>query len=143
MAPFPMINETIIGVLLGIPPGILGGIYAGLIVARYQRFADLRSELLRIIRSIDFMDDNGRVQITESKDISDILHIAGDFAFLRHKYAFETASALNSAISSTHYQAMSGGLSFDQYSEHYKRWQQQARSISPNLLVLLRLWSGL
>lgn len=138
-----MTDETLLSVLLGIPPGIIGGIYAGLIVARYQRFADLRSELLRIIRGIDFMDENGRVRITENKDTADILHIAGDFAFLRHKHAFEIASGLNAEISSTNHQAKGGGLTYEQYSEQYRKWQHRARSISPNPLVLLRLWSGL
>lgn len=138
-----MTDETLLGVLLGIPPGIIGGIYAGLIVARYQRFADLRSELLRIIRAIDFMDENGRVQITEHKDTADILHIAGDFAFLRHKCAFEITSELNAAISTTNYRAKGGGLTYQQYSAQYEKWQHRARSISPNPLVLLRLWSGL
>ena len=138
-----MTNDTLVGVLLSIPPGIIGGIYAGLIVARYQRFADLRSELLRIIRAIYFMDENGRVKIKENKDIADILHIAGDFAFLRHKCAFEATSVLNKEISSTNYQAMGGGLTYDQYSAQYKKWEQQSRSISPSPLVLLQPWSGL
>lgn len=138
-----MTDETLLGVLLGIPPGIFGGIYAGLIVARYQRFADLRSELLRIIRAIDYMDENGRVQIKENKNIADILHIAGDFAFLCHKGAFKITSTLYSEIANTNHHAKSGRLGYDQYSVQHKKWQQQARSISPNPLVLLRFLSGL
>lgn len=137
-------DETLLGVLLGIPPGIIGGIYAGLIVARYQRFADLRSEILRIIRAIDFiMDQDDQVQIKTNKDIADLLYIAGDFAFLRHKNAYMITATLSNEISDSNYQAKSGMLGYDKYSEKHKKWQQQARSISPNPFVLLWLWSGL
>lgn len=138
-----MTDETLLGVLLSIPLGIVGGIYAGIIVARYQRFADLRSEVLRVIRAIDFMDQDGQAQIKVNKDTTELLYIAGDFAFISHENAYKITATLNKEIADTNYQAVLGMVGYGEYSDQHKKWQQQTRSISPNPFVLLSLWSGL
>jgi hypothetical protein len=68
--------DSILSLLLGIPIGLVSGLYTGLIVTRYARFAELRNEVLRIIRSIDFMREESRINITNDQDVPKFVLIA-------------------------------------------------------------------
>lgn len=84
-----MSPETVISLLLGIPIGLVSGLYTGLIVTRYARFAELRNETLRIIRTIDFMQDGSKVDVSNDQGVPKLVLISSDLIFLGHRMAGE------------------------------------------------------
>jgi hypothetical protein len=105
-----MSNDSIISLFLGIPIGIISGLYTGIIVTRYARFAELRNEALRIIRSIDFMQESSFIQINNDHDVSRLILISSDMVFLRHSKAGELVNQLSKEIQSTNIAARSGQI---------------------------------
>lgn len=80
-----MSSDSVISLLLGIPLSIITGLYSGVILSRYVRFAELRNEVLRIVRAIDFIQEPGRVLISNDQDVAKLVLIAGDLYFLKHR----------------------------------------------------------
>lgn len=138
-------NETITNLIFSIPPGIISGLYAGIVVARYQRFADLRLQAKKIILEIEYLSDsNGnRITFTKRKDIPEFSIIGSDLLFLRHKKAADTILQLSKDVKSAIIKAEVGQIDLYSFSNDYQSWQVSIRSISPSPLQLLRLWGGL
>lgn len=135
--------ETLISLLLGIPIGVISGLYSGLIVARYQRFADLRSQVLRVIREIDFIKEESRIAFPKRKDVPELFLVASDFLFLKHRRAGESTLKLASEINEALYLASNGNIDYEVFQARYSAWQDAGRSLGPSPIRLLRLWSGL
>lgn len=135
--------DSLIGLLLSIPLGLVSGLYTGLIVTRYARFAELRGEALRIIRAIDFMQEDSGVHITHHEDVPKLLLVSSDLLFLHHRKAGEFVAQLFQQISSTNYDAQSGKLCAGEYNNRYAAWQEAARALPPNKLVMWALWGSL
>jgi hypothetical protein len=131
-----MSAESIISLFLGIPIGLISGLYTGLIVTRYTRFADLRNEALRIIHSINFMEVENVVHITNDEDVSKLLLISSDLLSLHHRKAGERVSQLLKDITSITCNAKAGRVNVADYGSHYKAWQEIARELPPSQLVL-------
>ena len=138
-----MSSDSIISLLLGIPIGILAGLYSGVILSRYTRFVDLRNEALRIIRTIDYMQESDKVKITNDQDVSKLTLIASDLLFLKHRKAGEIVSALRSDIDEMTMHAKVGRLDATAFSQNYVIWQLTANTLPANKLVLWSLWAKL
>lgn len=138
-----MLSESTISLLLGIPIGIITGLYSGVIVSRYVRFAELRNQVLRIIRAIDFIQEPHGVAIRNNQDVSTLTFIASDLMFLEHRRAGEIVSTLRAEIDEISLHAKVGRLNVSAYGQDFARWQQTARSLPPNRLVLWSLWGRL
>lgn len=138
-----MSYETIISFFLGIPIGLVSGLYTGLIVTRYARFAELRNETLRIIRSIDYMETETSVIVSNDENVSNLLNVASDLLFLRHQKAGEQVSQLLKDISSTTRDAQVGRVNVVEYGCQHSIWQKVARELPPNKFVLWALWGNL
>ena len=135
--------ETLISVLVGISTGIITGLYTALIVARYQRFADLRGQVLRIIREIDFVHEGARVLFPRRKEVSDFSTIASDLLFLQHSEAADKLLKLSIEINETISYAINGSITIDSLTARFSSWQDTGRSLAPSKRQLFRLWSGL
>lgn len=129
--------------LLGIPLSIITGLYSGAILSRYVRFAELRNETLRVIRRIEFIQEANRVFISNSDDIAKLSLIPSDLYFLNHRKAAETVSAIRSDIDEISMHASIGRLKTDAFEQNYSNWQNMARTLPPNKLVLWSLWAKL
>lgn len=117
---------------ISVVTSVISGIYSGLIVARYTRFSDLRSEVLRVIRSINYMDEgNGIVSISGVSDLSKLHLVKSDLFFLKHIDAAHMISTLIDAINKTNIDASAGRLLIHDYEERYQKWQFIARTLSP------------
>jgi hypothetical protein len=138
-----MSTETLISILLGIPIGVISGLYSGLIVARYQRFADLRLQVLRVIREIEFTKEESRIDFPRRKGVPELVIVASDFLFLKHRRAGESTLQLASEIEEALYLASKGKIGYEVFHARYSGWQDAGRSLGPNPIPLLRLWSGL
>lgn len=138
-----MSQEGWIALLMGVPVGIISGLYSGLIVARYQRFSELRARLLRIIREIDFIGDEKRITFPARKDVPELTPIASDFFFLQHTDAGEQTLRLQTAIKEAIYLGSLGRIDSELFGEKFLEWQEGGRRLKPNVLQLLRLWGGL
>lgn len=135
--------DTIISLLLGIPLSIITGLYSGAILSRYVRFAELRNEALRVIRTIDFMQEADGVSILKTDDVAKLILISSDLYFLKHRKAAETVNAIRSDIDEIVMHARIGRLKAGAFEQNYSNWQSRARTLPPNKLVLWSLWATL
>lgn len=138
-----MSSDLIISLVLGVPFSIITGLYSGVILSRYIRFAELRNEVLRIIRTIDFMQEIDRVLISNDHDVSKLALIVSDLIYLKHHKAAEIASAIRTDIDEISIHVRAGRLNVAAFEQNYSNWQNMARSLPPNRLVLWSLWSRL
>lgn len=135
--------DSILSLLLGIPIGLASGLYTGIIVTRYARFAELRNETLRIIRAIDFMSEENSVRITNDEDVPKLLLVSSDLLFLSHKEAGEQVNQLLQEISTTTADARNGKINSIEYVGRHSAWQRVARELPPSKKVLWALWGKL
>lgn len=138
-----MSSDTFISLLLGMPLSIITGLYSGVILSRYVRFAGLRNEVLRIIRTIDFMQELGGVSISNTDDVAKLALISSDLYFLEHREAAEIVNAIRSDISEISMHAGVGRLKVAAFGQSHSNWQTMARTLPPNKLVLWSLWARL
>ncbi|MCX7069355.1 MAG: hypothetical protein NTW85_16935 [Methylococcales bacterium] len=136
-------NEIITNLVFSIPPGIVSGLYAGIVVARYQRFADLRLQAKKLILEIEFINHGNKIIFPKRKGIPEFDIIVSDLLFLRHKKAAETILQLSVDIRSAITRAEAGQIDINSFNNDYLSWQVSIRSISPSPLQVLRLWGGL
>ena len=132
--------ETVINLLLGIPIGLVSGLYTGLIITRYTRFAELRNEAMRIIRAIDFVQNDSRINLSNDHDVSKLVLIGSDLLFLGHRKAGEATMKLSTEILSINYAARHEKIDMDEYSKHFSRWQDLGRELPSSKKVLWSLW---
>jgi hypothetical protein len=138
-----MLKETIISLLLSIPIGIISGLYAGLVVARYQRFADLRLQAKKIIIEIDWIWEENKIVFPRRSNVREFSTIASDLLFLGHKAAGKNVLEIQHSVTRTISEARDGRVSFDEFSESYGNWQYRIRSLAPQTLPILKIWGGL
>jgi hypothetical protein len=139
-----MSPETIISILLSVPIGVIGGLYSGLIVTKYARFSDLRNQLLRIIRKIQFIATTGNsMKIWNDEDVPNIILVQSDLYFLQHREAGHSVGRLCSEIMEANRLARSGRINIDDYSERHRRWQHEGRKLKPRMQTIFSLWPNL
>ena len=138
-----MSKETIISLILAFPIGIITGLYSGVILSRFTRFSELRNEVLRIIRTIDFMQEQGKLVITNDRDVAKLTLVVSDLLFLKHKKAADIVARISSDIGEKKMHAETGCLKFDAYNSTYIEWQKSANAITPSKLVIFSLWGKL
>jgi hypothetical protein len=138
-----MSNESIISLLIGIPLGVISGVFSGLLVARYQRFAELRFQSKKIVLEIDFIWEGDRMNFPGRSTASDFSPIVSDLLFLKHRRAAGVLLRLYSEVASSIQGAQAGSIGYEEFERLYISWQQSIRAMSPNLFQLVRLWGGL
>jgi len=140
-------HETILSILIGalvsVPIGVLGGIYAGLLVARYQRFADLRLRARRVVQELGFIQEGNRIEIRGPRETPELGFIASELFFLQHLEAAEVLLRLGPEIYSTLMDAEMNRISLTELYERYGAWQDATIGISPNRRQMLKIWAGL
>lgn len=126
------------GFLLNISLSVLSGIYAGLVVARFVKFEEIRTKIKKIIHDIDFMNDgpNEEYVLIEHGESGELLLHISELLYLKHKGAADTVSNLMSAIESTktNPHQYTGDI-----NDFYPKWQEIVRKLRPNIWVLLNL----
>jgi hypothetical protein len=80
--------SILIGLATGLASGLVTGIYSGRIISRRNRFDSLRADLLRHVNSIEYMQEDGHVDVKRGTS-SQILDVASDFAHFGHRQAAE------------------------------------------------------
>ncbi|MCP5135224.1 MAG: hypothetical protein H6981_00270 [Gammaproteobacteria bacterium] len=138
-----MSKETILSLLLSVPIGIISGLYAGVIVARYQRFADLRLQAKKIILEIDFIWEDTKMVFPRRKEIPEFSTISSDLFFLGHKSAGTKVLEVCQDIQRSIMEASAGRVNSESFNQKYISWQREIRSLSPEMLPILRIWGGL
>lgn len=142
-----MSHETILSILAGalisVPIGIIGGLYAGLLVARYQRFADLRLRARRVVQDLGFSQEGSRIEIRGPRETPELGFIASELLFLQHRDAAEVLLKLGPEIYSTLIDAEMNRISLTELYERYSAWQDATIGISPNRRQMLKIWAGL
>lgn len=138
-----MSPESITSVLLSIPIGLLSGLYAGIIVARYQRFADLRNQAVRIIREIDFFLEGQRIRLLRRTEVPELVLISSDLIFIKHRKAGKDLLHLMPEIHESLFLAPLGQISFEVFSSNHKSWQTSINALKPNKLQLFSFFAPL
>ena len=131
-----MTEETqlslIIGLILSLPIGVIAGLYSGLIVTRYSRFSELRNEALRIIRSINYTQEETNIVVSEKNDLPKLILISSDLLFLQHRRAADSIITLSAAVLETNQEAEYGRIPIDVYEQRYRHWQNMVRNLQPS-----------
>ena len=124
-----------------LPIGVIAGLYSGLIITRYSRFTSLRSEAIRIVRTIDYMASNNNLVITRTEELPKLFLIVSDLLSLKHRKAAETLSTLNAAILESNALAERGQITSGVYDQRYLHWQKMIREMSPNKAIIFSIKS--
>ena len=138
-----MSKETIISLLLSIPLGIISGLYAGVVVARYQRFADLRLQAKKVILEIDWIWEEDRMVFPRRTNVREFSTIASDLLSLSHKAAGTNVLEIQYSVTRTISEASDGRVNFEEFSESMGNWQYRIRSLAPQAFTILKIWGGL
>jgi hypothetical protein len=138
-----MSPETIASTLISIPIGLVSGLYAGLVVARYQRFADLRLQAKRVVIELGCSMEGDHMVFPGRTETPELAIIASDLLLLKHRHAAEVLLKLTSQIYATIQDAKMGRITFSDYQHQLLSWQSAINAISPSPIPLLRLWAGL
>jgi hypothetical protein len=136
-------HESILTLIYGVPIGILSGIYSGVIVSRYARFAELRNEVLRVVRSICYISEESKIIISNDSNFSMLVLISSDLFFLKHKKSAERVNLISSQIREAGYKASNGQLTYDEYNKLILDCQFLARNLPANKAILWSLWGKL
>lgn len=124
-----------------LPIGVIAGLYSGLIITRYSRFTSLRSEAIRIVRTIDHMAGNNNLDLTRTEELPKLFLIVSDLLSLKHRKAAGTLSTLNAAIMESNALAERGQIKSDEYDQRYLHWQKMIREMSPNKAIIFSIKS--
>lgn len=134
-----MSAETIISLLLGIPIAF----YCSAVYGRIIRFSEIKREVLRIIRIVDFMQEGTGVVITKDEDISKLSLIISELLSLRHRKAAEEVSRICSDFHEVSIHAKIGRLDASAFGHSYSNWQSAANNLPPNWLTFWIPWPKL
>ncbi|WP_344966011.1 hypothetical protein [Oceanisphaera sediminis] len=123
-------------ILINILLSILSGIYAGLIVARFVKFEEIRTQVKRVVQDIDFMNEgpNGELVMINEPRIRDLHYCYSELLYLKHKNSADVVGSLITAISST---KIAPGQVTGDIGDFYMVWQSMVRKMVPNIRVLL------
>lgn len=132
-----MSEDTIISLLLGVPIAF----YCSAVYGRISHFSEIKREILRIIRSIDFMQEETGVVITNDEDVSKLSLISSELISLSHYKAAEEVSRICSDFYEVSMHARLGRLDTSAFGQSYSNWQSAVRNLPPNRLAFWRPWS--
>lgn len=138
-----MSQETILSLLLSIPIGIISGLYAGIIGARYQRFADLRLQAKKVVLEIDFVWKDTKMIFPGRTETPEFSTISSDLFFISHKSAGTKVLEIWHDIKRNIAEASAGQINSTTFNKNYVHWQHKIRNLSPDMLPILRIWGGL
>lgn len=124
-----------------LPIGILAGLYSGLIITRYSRFTSLRNEVIRIVRSINYMAGDTNLVITGLEELPKTFLISSDLLSLHHRKAADTVLTVNAAIWESNSLAERGQITSEAYGERYLHWQKMIREMAPNKAIIFSIKS--
>ena len=134
-----MSAEAILSLLLGIPIAF----YCSAVYGRISRFSEIKREVLRIIRSVDFMQEESGVVITNDAEIPRLTLVVSELLSLKHQKAAEEVSKIHSEFHEIGMHARIGRLDVSAFNQNYSNWQAAANSLPPNRLVLWSPWPKL
>lgn len=128
--------ELLKSVIVGLVTGMVTGLYSGFIVTRYHNFLNIKNEALRAIQKIDYILAGSKIEITNNRDIGNLIYISSDLCRLKHKNAGTAICELQKEISTINSLAETGKVSIENYKEYHLKWQESVRNLSPNKLVI-------
>lgn len=134
-----MSTEAIISLLLGIPIAF----YCSAVYGRVSRFAEVKREVLRIIRSVDFMQEEPGVTITNDEEIPKLTLVVSELLSLKHHEAAEEVAKIHSDFQEIGMHAKIGRLDASEFNQNYSNWQAAANNLPPNRLVIWSPWPTL
>jgi hypothetical protein len=132
-------TSNTVSILLEIPIALATGGYVTIVYSRYAKFLELRTETLRIIRSIDFMPEDEGLHITNDSEVKNLILISSDLISLGHSKAANIVNEVYSYINEISRHAKASRLDADAFNINYKTWQQMIRTMPPNRFYLW-LW---
>jgi len=130
-------TALLLSLILSFPVGVISGIYSGLIVAQYQRFADLRAKIGQLILEINFVEEGSKVIFPRRTDVSELDAIFRHLHFLGHHSAADQVLQLSNEIVDGIYRASRGMMSFESFDQKYGEWQQKQFGLKPSRFRIL------
>jgi len=129
-----LIVGTLIGAAFAFPSGV--------ILARWQRFYQIRDDALRIIQMIDFVNEGGRVAFIRSPEVEKLTLLAGDFFRIRQSAAGEKLGMINQEIINYLYVTPAARSDYTAFERSYAEWQHTLRNLTGDAWGYLQMRSG-
>lgn len=133
------VENVLIGLVTGLFAGLVTGLYSGLIVSRIARFNSLRSEGLRTINSIEYMEESNGHIIVDRKQFSSLTLIASELLHFGHTSAGMILAERNQKIADVLWSAEQGTLKFADLESELKTSYKTVRGLAPTLWVFFPL----
>lgn len=128
--------EVTLGLLGALVTGVVSGLYSGVVIARYSRFSNLRSEALRLVRSIDYMQEPVSLVVANAEGVSKLPLIASDLAFLGHKAAAMELLDLSKNLAALTHSAIYRSMRVEMIEETLNSAQVRVRSLRCSTKVI-------
>jgi hypothetical protein len=138
-----MTNEAWITLFASIPIGIISGLYTGIIVSKYARFAELRSEALRVVRGFNYIGDGQRISLLSGSELSDLSLIASELMQLGHKRAGLVVREIENLAASARMSVEASKMQVEDLNISLLAWQRTLRRTGCNKLHLVWPFGGL
>jgi hypothetical protein len=123
--------------IVAIATNLIAGLYSGLVVARYARFAGLQREAKRLVQAFDSPLNDAIESATVERVIranTQFSLIASEFYFLKHWAAGNTLMLI-----AREFDEIIGSRRVLGFEEKYGRWQEVIREMRPNWRALLNM----
>ena len=131
-----MSTEAIITLLLGIPITF----YCSAVYGRISRFSEIKREVLRIFRTVDFMQESKGVIITKDEEIPKLTLIVSELISLKHRKAAEEVSRICSDFHEVSMHARIGRLDVSAFGQSFSNWQSAINHLPPNRFAFWSPW---
>jgi hypothetical protein len=128
-------TNILIGLGTGVTSGVVTGIYSGRIIARRNRFDSLRSDLLRHVNTVEYMQEQDCVAIKYGTS-AQIQYVASDLTHFGHHQAAETVLSGNQRLGAALSDAARGNIDVPALESKLKEIRDIFRSIVPSSVYL-------
>lgn len=131
-------NDTTL-LFLSIPIALATSAYVTVVHSRYSKFQELKKEALRVIRSIDFIQEGQTLKIFNNEEVKNLVLVSSDLISLGHLNAAILINEIQSYIHEISIHSQAGRLNADVFNINFSQWQKMVREMSPNKYALW-LW---
>lgn len=128
----PFAESLVVGLVTGLVSGCITGYYSGAIISRRSRFDTLRSDALRHLNSIDYMQEDSVVQVSEGS-FHQLLETASELFYFGHRVAGKSTMDAYQLVGESMRKARCGQISSTGLEESINEARVLVRSVRPSL----------
>ncbi len=105
-------------------------------MSKYSTFSHYRSELINIVRRLEYVENGKTVEWAKFAHIEDIIHLSGAFFYLGHQEAGEQTAKLRNEIMTIKQEIERKAITVEKLAKYDEKWQRAAMQLKPSFKVL-------